>query len=392
MLKSISKISGRISSNINRKVQKQHSGQIIALGGGGFSDQPNNLLLDEYILLQTNKARPRVLFLPTAGGDHEEYIEKFYRAYKKFNCVPAHLALSKKTVPFKKLQHIVMSQDMIFTGGGSPAFLMQVWRKCGLDRILKKAWKEGIVLSGMSAGAICWFEDGFKNPKDDLWRRVKCLGFLEGSFCPHYDSQNELRKAYRKMIQSDEISSGYGVQDGVALHYIGAELKYTVSAIPGAKAVHVRKSGYRVTEKEIKPAFLGILNEMHTEEVKTNRPNSEYEKTESGQTGSFRNELSGREQSSGNSNEIVKEYIRAINAHNINRLLDLTCDDAEFIDSLGIDTKGKFEMQNAWNVLWNFFPDYTVHVKEIIGKNGTVAVFGTANGTLRGRRQDAARK
>ena len=387
MLKSISKISGRISSKINRKTKRQHSGQIIALGGGGFSDQPDNLLLDEYILLQTNKAKPKVLFLPTAGGDHSEYIEKFYRAYKKFNCVPTHLALSKKTLPFKRLERIVMSQDMIFVGGGSPAFLMQVWRKTGLDRIIKKAWKEGIVLSGMSAGAICWYEDGFKNPKDDLWRRIKCLGFLEGSFCPHYNIQDELRKAYRKMVQSGEIEAGYGVQDGVALHYIGTELKYTVSGIPGAKASYVRKSGYRVTEKEIKATYLGIINEMHIVQTHTEKPHSIYETSEQQQSEKIQPEQVQPEQVqpvalTGKSTEIVNDYIKSINSHDINRLLELTCDDAEFIDSMGIDTKGKYEMQNAWNVLWTFFPDYTVQVKEVICKNGTVAVFGTAKGTL----------
>ncbi|HLG39427.1 MAG TPA: Type 1 glutamine amidotransferase-like domain-containing protein, partial [Chitinophagaceae bacterium] len=154
MLKSLSKITKKVTSKLSNPA---NNGQIIALGGGGFSDSPDNLLLDEYLLLQTNRAKPKVLFLPTAGGDHEDYIAKFYRAYKKFNCKPAHLELSKKPVPFKKLEQLVLSQDMIFAGGGSPRFLMQVWRKSGMDKIIKKAWKEGIVLSGMSAGAICWY-------------------------------------------------------------------------------------------------------------------------------------------------------------------------------------------------------------------------------------------
>ena len=87
MLRPVSNITRRLSTHLNRYTAKQNKGQIIALGGGGFSDQPDNLLLDEYLLLQTNKAKPKVLFLPTAGGDHEEYIAKFYRAYKKFNCI-----------------------------------------------------------------------------------------------------------------------------------------------------------------------------------------------------------------------------------------------------------------------------------------------------------------
>lgn len=360
MLKSLSKITRKISSHLNKRITKENYGQIIALGGGGFSDQPDNLLLDEYILLQTNKVKPRVMFLPTAGGDHEDYIAKFYRAYKKFNCVPSHMSLSKKPVPLRKLEQMVMSQDLIFVGGGSPKYLMQVWRKTGLDRIIKKAWKEGIVLSGMSAGAICWYKDGFTNPNDDIWRRINCLGFLHGSFCPHYDKRGELRKAYRKMIVTGEISEGFGVQDGVALHYIGTELKYIISSISDAKAYIVKKGGARVNEKPIHSAYLGILQESH-------------------KSASHNTSL---EESFADSSEIVKEYIKLINIHDIERLLDMTSDNASFVDSMGINTTGKYEMKKAWEVLLRFFPDYNLIVKDIIAKNGMVAVFGTARGTL----------
>ncbi len=357
MLKTISKIAKKISSVKDRHVTKEQKGQIIALGGGGFSDEHDNSLLDEYILLQTCKAKPKVLFLPTAGGDHEDYIEKFYRAYKKFNCIPTHLELSKKTIPFKKLEKFVLSQDMIFVGGGSPRFLMLVWRKCGMDRIIKKAWKQGIILSGMSAGAICWFEDGFKNPKKDQWLRIACLGMLEGSYCPHYEKRGELRKAYRKMISAGELDNGFGVEDGVALHFVGTELKHVISNNPDAMAFHVRKSGFRVTEKEIKPTYLGILSES--------RKINLYEKN--------------RTEDSINT---VKEYINRINSHDIKGLLDLTDDNASFIDSMGINTTGKYEIQNAWDVLLTFFPDYAVEIKDMISRNGTVALFGKAKGTL----------
>jgi dipeptidase E len=357
MLKSLSKITRRVTARLTRNVTKEQKGQIIAMGGGGFSDQPDNLLLDEYILLQANKPKPKVMFLPTAGGDHEDYIAKFYRSYKRLNCIPTHLSLSKKTIPFKKLEKLVLSQDVIFVGGGSPRFLMQVWRKCGMDKIIRKAWKQGIILSGMSAGAICWYEDGFKNPKDDIWLRILCMGFLEGSFCPHYDKRGELRKAYRKMISSGEIDSGYGVQDGVALHYYGTELKHVVSSVPDAKAFYVKKSGFRVTEKEIKSTYLGILSETSVKQME--------------QTIKQQDSL-----------DIVKEYIKRINNHNLNGMLEITADDAAFIDSMGINTTGKADMQKAWDLFLTFFPDYTIQVKDIISKNGMVAVFGTAKGTV----------
>jgi dipeptidase E len=357
MLKQISKITKRISSKLNSRVSKNSRGQIIALGGGGFSDQPDNPMLDEYILLQANKPKPKILFLPTAGGDHEDYIAKFYTSYKKLNCKPSHLSLTKKTIPYKKLEQLILSQDIIFVGGGSPRFLMQIWRKCGMDKIIKKAWKEGVILSGMSAGAICWYEDGFKNPKDNIWIRISCLGFLEGSFCPHYDKRGELRTAYRKMISSGEIDSGCGVQDGVALHYIGTELKYIVSSIPDAKAYHVRKAGFRVTEKELKPTYLGVIKESRVAEVI-------------------------KKNIAEDSLSIVKEYINRINRHDLNGMLEITSDDSVFIDSMGINTAGKMDMEKAWDMFLTFFPDYTIQVKDIISKNGMVAVFGTAKGTV----------
>jgi peptidase E/ketosteroid isomerase-like protein len=362
MLNSLSKITRRVTSKLNKRVSKENHGQIIALGGGGFSDQPDNFLLDEYILLQTNKAAPKVLFLPTAGGDHEDYIAKFYRSYKKFNCKPTHLSLSKKNIAYKRLENLIMSQDMIFVGGGSPRFLMQVWRKTGLDKIIKKAWKEGIVLSGMSAGAICWYEDGYKNPKDDIWKKISCLGFLEGSFCPHYDNRGELRRAYRKMITSGEIDPGYGVQDGVALHYIGTELKYIVSSAPDAKAFMVKRSGIRVTEKELKPTYLGILHEAHMHD-NVNNENEDFD-------------------ISGDASLIVYEYIKRINEHDLNGMLELTGEDAVFIDSMGINTNGRYNMKQAWDMFFTFFPDYNIVVKDMISKNGLVAVFGRAKGTV----------
>ena len=214
------------------------------------------------------------------------------------------------------------------------------------------------MLSGMSAGAICWYEDGFKNPKDDLWRRISCLGFLEGSFCPHYDKRGELRTAYRKMISSSEISGGYGVQDGVALHYIGTELKHVVSSVPDAKAFYVKKPGFRVTEKEIKPRYLGIFEDA----VKIDKEATE---------------LNNR-----NNTAIVNEYVKRINNHDINGMIEMMSADHQFIDSLGINTTGKANMKSAWDVLLTFFPDYHVNIKEIISKNGMIALFGTAKGTL----------
>lgn len=132
MLKTIKKISQRLrpgtkpAKNTAKNVKPS---QIIALGGGGFSDDPGNPLLDEYILKQSGKAKPKILFLPTAGGDHEDYIEKFYKAYKNLNCKPTHISLTRKKYSFERLQSSVLEQDVIFVGGGSPDFLCRYGEK-----------------------------------------------------------------------------------------------------------------------------------------------------------------------------------------------------------------------------------------------------------------------
>jgi len=112
-------------------------------------------------------------------------------------------------------------------------------------------------MSGMSAGAMCWFSEGFTNTQGNTFKRINCLGLLEGSFCPHYDGKNPLRKIFRQMILRRQIVNGYGVEDGVALHFIDTELKSTVSSRPEARAYFVNRKLLKVIERTIVPYYLG---------------------------------------------------------------------------------------------------------------------------------------
>lgn len=366
MLKSITRITKRLSSKINSKQNQNHlpapkvrqagNRQIIALGGGGFSSEPDNLLLDEYILKQTGKIKPKILFLPTAGGDHQDYIDKFYNFYNRINCIPSHISLTKEKRSYRKLEEIVLAQDVIFVGGGSPYYLMKVWRKHGMDKMIKKAYQQGIALSGMSAGAICWFIDGFRNPRDDVYYRIKCMGLLEGSCCPHYDSNPELRKQYKKMISQNILDNGYGVEDGVALHFINEELKFTVSSNTNNKAHIVKKAGFRVTEKVINSIYLGKPKE-ETKHKRNSLLDNEALKT-------------------------VKLFVKNINEHNLDGLVSLMTDDHTFIDSMGIDMNGKKNMKKAWDVYLTTFPNYEIEAEDWILSKDRIAIFGTARGTL----------
>lgn len=234
--------------------------QIIALGGGGFSGRPDNVLLDEYMLKQTGKDKPKILFSPAAGGDSKEYIDKFYNFYSKLSCIPNHITLSKRKYTEKKLEKILLSQDVIFFGGGSPAFLMKLIRKNHLTPLLRRAWNKGIILSGMSAGAIIWFQQGFKNHEGNIFIPIRCLGFLKGSFCPHYDSSSFLRKNYLDLIRNKLIINGYGVEDDTALHFIGNELKQVITSEKGKLAYNIILQNRKVKEKKLTVKYLSSEN------------------------------------------------------------------------------------------------------------------------------------
>ncbi|WP_426451603.1 Type 1 glutamine amidotransferase-like domain-containing protein [Paenibacillus sp. S-38] len=228
--------------------------QIIALGGGGFSMEPDNLLLDEYVLKQSTNPCPNVCFLPTASGDSEAYTARFYASFQKLNCVPSHLSLFKP--PARDLEDFILNKDVVYVGGGNTKNLLALWKDWGLDLILHKAWHQGVVLAGISAGSICWFEEGVTDSYGSGLEPIRCLGFIEGSSCPHYDGEQERRPAYHKLIQSSKLSPGIAVDDGAALHFIGRHVHKVVSSRAKARAYRVYKND-KVIEQAMDTYFLG---------------------------------------------------------------------------------------------------------------------------------------
>ena len=211
--------------------------QIIALGGGGFSMEPDNPLLDLYILKQVRKIRPEICFIPTASGDSDNYISRFYKFFNQQNCNPSHLSLFAP--PTRDLESFILEKDIVYVGGGNTKNLLALWKEWGLDDILKKAWNQGVILAGLSAGAICWFEEGVTDSFGDGLEPINCLGFLKGSACPHYDGDLARRPAFQKLIESKKIQSGIGIDDGAAIHYKEQEIFNIVSSRPSAMAYGV---------------------------------------------------------------------------------------------------------------------------------------------------------
>ncbi len=210
------------------------------MGGGGFTAGVDPAL-DELVLRLTGAPRPRVCLLPTAGGDAEEQIRRFYAAYRHLPCEPTHLSLFRLGLEPVDVRAVLLAQDVVYVGGGSLLNLLAVWRAHGLDAILREALDRGIVLCGISAGSMCWFEAGvttsFGSP-----RPVRGLGFVPGSNSVHYDSEPARRPCYHQAVRSEWVPPGYGVDDGAGLLFDGAVLVEAVSARRGAGAYWVEEA------------------------------------------------------------------------------------------------------------------------------------------------------
>jgi dipeptidase E len=230
--------------------------QIVAFGGGGFSMEAGNPLMDEYVLGLVARARPRVCFLPSASGDADHYIVRFFRHFAADRCEPSHVSLFRRERGVGgDLREHLLAQDLIYVGGGSLVSLLGVWRAHGLDKILREAWRSGVVLCGLSAGSLCWFAEGV-SAFHGTPERVRGLGLLPHANAVHYDGDRGRRAAFHRFLAAG-MPGGYACEDGAALHFVGTELARVVSSRPGASAFHVRLAGRRVREKKLPAEYLG---------------------------------------------------------------------------------------------------------------------------------------
>jgi len=189
--------------------------QIIAIGGGGFGRNPGEGIIENYILNQSNAKNPNICFIPTATGDNEAYKNNYYATFTKLNCNPVHLDFFKRT---PDLENLINEQDIIFVGGGNTKSMLAVWKDWGLDLILYEAYKNGVVMSGVSAGAICWFEQGITDSWSEDLKVMDCLGFIKGACCPHYDEEPQRKPSLDKFISEKALQSCYAIDGGCALH------------------------------------------------------------------------------------------------------------------------------------------------------------------------------
>ena len=200
--------------------------QIIAIGGGGFGRVIKDLKIERYIKSQSSKTNPKICFIPTATGDDQGYIDNFYKAFNELGCETSHINFFKRTIDLKS--HI-LNQDIIYVGGGNTKSMLAVWKEWGLDLILEEAYQEGIIMSGVSAGAICWFKKGITDSWADHQATIDCLGFVEGICCPHYDEEPERIPYVKDILTNKKIDSCLAIEGYTALHLIDDKPAYSVS-------------------------------------------------------------------------------------------------------------------------------------------------------------------
>ena len=218
--------------------------------------EPENLTLDRYVLAQARTPELAVAFVPTASGDADSSLMRFYTAFTGLPCRPSHLPLFRRT---PDLRAYLLAQDVIYVGGGNTKSMLAVWREWALPELLREAWTSGIVLAGISAGAICWFEQGVTDSFTGPLRPLACLGFLPGSCCPHYDGEAARRPTYHQLVGTGEITPGFAIDDGAAIHFVGTAVHGVVASRRGATAyrVHMRNS---VVQEEPPPVDYRVIS------------------------------------------------------------------------------------------------------------------------------------
>lgn len=237
--------------------------QIIGLGGGGFSMEPQNPLLDLYILNASPVKNPRVCLLPTASADDTGYVQLFKHVFKQYPCTTTHLNVFSPRIA--DMESFLLGCDIIYVPGGNTKSMLGLWREWGIDKILRKAYDKGIVLAGVSAGFVCWFKECITDSFPGKYGVMPCLDILPMSACPHYDGQAERQDAFHSQLSRQLISPGYAVDDGVGLHFVDGKLHKIISSCKDVHAYYLtRNEDGQTQEVQLEPEFLGTDDNIHS--------------------------------------------------------------------------------------------------------------------------------
>lgn len=229
--------------------------RIFVTGGGAFPGGPDRRLL-RYILSLVNKPEPVIYFLPTASGDNLERVAQWYEIMNVFPCRPKHLRLFGLTRDLRNFENQLLSADAIFIPGGNTLNMLAVWKAQGVDAILRTAWERGILLSGESAGMVCWFEQCLTDSRPERLTVMECLGWLKGSACPHYHTEPQRRPNLHKLIAEGVVQDGLACDDGTGILFEGEKISKIVTLSEKAAAYRLRRNGDQTIEEPLEAELL----------------------------------------------------------------------------------------------------------------------------------------
>jgi peptidase E len=220
--------------------------QIIGMGDGGINEKYP--YLDLYILQQSLSDNPRVCLLPTASADNKGLIQHFQQTFGRYQCEPDFLTLFNPHT--KDIEDFLMSQDIIYVGGGQTKSMLGIWREWRVDEILKKAYQNGTILAGGSAGSVCWFDECITDSIPGELSVMNGIGILPYSNCPHFRSK-ERKIAYYRFRSLDQIKDGYAADDYSGLHFINEKWHQSISLAPELKTYFYGKENGIVKKKSL---------------------------------------------------------------------------------------------------------------------------------------------
>ncbi|OAB43790.1 peptidase E [Paenibacillus glacialis] len=229
-------------------------GIIVAIGGGELSLH-ETYAIDSEIVKLTGKEKPTALFIPTASGDAPGYCDTFQQIYgDELNCDVDFLLLIDNKMTREEIAHKVSQADLIYVGGGHTGNMLAIWREYQVDRMLLEAYNNGTVLSGLSAGSICWFEHGHSDisipGSNDNWEYIKleALGMLKGFHCPHFN-EDARPMSFPEMIQGTD-DMGIAIENYCAIIYNDNQYK-VIKTADDANAYKVFCRNNHVVKEEI---------------------------------------------------------------------------------------------------------------------------------------------
>ncbi len=221
----------------------------IFISGGGL-----NRLFLSYLKELTGKKKPRLCFLPTAAADDPRVAVYWYQLCAELDVIPYVQNMFITSYYMKEsFEDILLSMDGIIVGGGNTLNMIAIWQAQGIDKVLYKAWEKGIVLSGGSAGSLCWFEEGTTDSRPKELTKIECLGFLEGSHSPHYDSEEERRPMYHNLVKSGILKPGYAVDNNAAILFIDTKVSKVIASDRHSNAYFVELVDGEIRETVLEP-------------------------------------------------------------------------------------------------------------------------------------------